>query len=566
VKHPTDQHRPHLPVVAYATAYTATTVEPGGRWTTDEATALLTECVPCQSLTAAAATAADVGTLETSEALLDAAIEAGAATPTGTLRDDGAVLYAMAAEVTPAAPDTEESRAVVNWAGVIGIEGRMTGDGRMIEDNALMWDDGPLPFFHVRQDQGYGHAGKLSVGHILTMERRPGGLLYSTGTVDLGCIESIECARLIGQGLQPGVSMDLDSVSFEIRVKMELLAEEQQIEDEGPATAAEDNPVDDEGRVTVIAINDGDEVMVTIGARVRGATSVGEPAFAEATIALTDDDWEDRIAAATAALTGDEAPMMVASGAPVTPPAEWFADPQLTGPTPMVITDEGRVYGHLAEWGTCHTSFPGQCLTPPSSPSSYSYFLTGALRTAEGTDVRVGQITMDTTHAIRSATAPAAMAHYDNTGLAFADITVGEDAYGIWFSGAVRPGVTPEQRRVAYASPVSGDWRTFRRGGGLELMAALCVNVQGFPVPRPQGLVASGQMQSLVAAGMLAPAAVQRRGRTTLTLSPELAQLSAQDLHYLQRIAAREAAHENDAAGYARRIEAAGLAARIHAH
>jgi len=518
---------PRLPLVAFATSYSTTTVEPGGRWTTDEASALLTECLPCQQ---------------------------------------GLTAATMAPEVTAAA-DTGEDRAVVNWAGVIGIEGRITGDGRQIEDNALMWDDGPLPFFHVRQDQGYGHAGKLTVGHILTIERRPGGLIWGTGTVDLGCEESIECARLIGNGLQTGVSMDLDSVSFEIRVRMELLEEEQQVEDEGPATAAADNPVDDEGRVTVIAINDGDEVMVTTGARVRGATSVGEPAFAEATIALTDDDWEDRITAATAALESGAAPsMLAASAAPVEPPAAWFSDPQLDGPTPMVITDDGRVYGHLAEWGTCHTGFPGQCITPPTSPSSYSYFLTGALRTAEGTEVRVGQITLDTSHAPRNASAAAAMAHYDNTGLAVCDITVGEDAYGIWFSGGLRPGVTPEQIRVLRASPVSGDWRTFRRGGGLELMAALSVNVQGFPVPRPQGLVAAGQMQSLVAAGMVAPAEVTRTGRATITISPELAGLSTRDLRYLQRIAAREAARDEEAAGYARRIEAAGLAARIHAH
>lgn len=524
--------KPSTPLVAYATSYSVTTLEPGGRWTTDEATALLTDCSPCRAGLVAAATT------------LAAPI--------------------AAADMPPAEELPQEDRLVVNWAGVVGIEGRMTGDGRMIETNALMWDDGALPFFHVRVDQGYGHAGKFVVGDIRTLGRRPGGLIWGTGTIDLGCAEAIECARLVGEGLQPGVSMDLDSVSFEIRVRMELLEEEQQVEQEGPATAAEDNPVDADGRVTVIAINDGDEVMVTTGARIRGATSVGEPAFSDATIALTDDDWKDRIAAAQSALTGDEAPILASSTPPVDPPAAWFADPQLDGPTPMVITDEGRVYGHLAEWGTCHTGRPNQCITPPHSGSSYSYFLTGALRTAEGTEVRVGQITMDTSHAPESASAAAAMAHYDNTGLAFADITVGEDAYGVWFSGALRPSVTPEQRRIAYASPVSGDWRTFRRGGGLELMAALCVNVQGFPVPRPAGLVASGQMQSLVAAGMIPPRL------TDATVSLQTLGLSSQDLHYLRRLAVREAeadqARREEAEGYARRIEAAGLAARIHAH
>lgn len=516
-----------LVAVQYATAYSSTVTEavPGARWSTDEATALLTDCIPCRGgqLTAAA---------------------------------------------PPAAAEEDTKRAVVNWAGIVGIEGQLTGDGRMIETNALMWDEGALPFFHVRQDQGYGHAGKLVVGDIRTLERRSAGVVWGTGTVDLGCEESIECARLIGEGLQPGVSMDLDSVSFEIRVRMELLEEEQQIDEEGPATAAEDNPVDDDGRVTVLAINDGDEVMVTTGARIRGATSVGEPAFAGATIELTDTDWRERLDTATAALTGDEMPIMVASGAPVAPPAAWFADPQLDGPTPLRITPEGRVYGHLATWGTCHTSFPGQCITPPSSPSDYSYFLTGGLITAEGTEVAVGQITMDTNHADRNSSASQAMEHYDHTGRGAADIAVGEDAYGIWFSGGIRPSVTDEQRRVLLASPVSGDWRTFRRNAGLELMAALSVNVQGFPVPRPQGLVASGQMESLVAAGMIAPGAVSREPLGTATVSLDLRDLGLtdDDLRYLRRLAAREAATDEEAASYARRIEAAGLAARIHAH
>jgi hypothetical protein len=508
-----------VPLAVAATAYTALAPEVDrARWTTDEATTALTatECAPC-SITAAAL-----------------------------------VLPEVPADMATEGPQ------VVNWEGVIGIEGLMTGDGRMIELNALTWEL-PLPFFFVLEDQGFGHAGKVVIGLILTLERRPNGQLWGTGTIDLGSPHACEGARLIGEGLQPGVSMDLDSVSFEIRVKRELLEEEQQIEDAGPAGAAEDNPVDEEGRVTVIAINDGDEVMVTTGARVRGATSVGVPAFAEAVIALTDDDWRTRLDAAMAA--HDDMPgSLVAAAAPVAPPAAWFADPQLEQITPITITPEGRVYGHLAQWGTCHTGRPGQCITPPSSPSNYAYFLTGGLITAEGTEVSVGQITLDTTHAADYASAAQAMEHYSNTGLAVADITVGQDAWGIWFSGGLRPGVTAEQIRTLRASPLSGDWRTFRRGGPLELMAALSVNVQGFPIPRPSGLVASGGMQTLVAAGMVAPSSI----------APLMPGLNLDDARYLQRIIDRERAtdlaHQEEAAGYARRIEAAALAGRLHAH
>lgn len=521
-----------VPLAVAATAYTLTATEvDGARWTTDEATTALTatECAPC-TITAAAP---------------------------------------MALPEIPADMATE-GPLVVNWAGVIGIEGLMTGDGRMIEENALTWEL-PLPFFFVLEDQGFGHAGKVVIGLILTLERRPDGKLWGTGTIDLGSPHACEGVRLIGDGLQPGVSMDLDSVSFEIRVKRELLVEEQQIEDEGPAGAAEDNPVDEEGRVTVIAINDGDEVMVTTGARIRGATSVGVPAFAGAVISLTDDDWRDRLDAAMAD-HGEQMPAsLVAAAAPVAPPAAWFADPQLEQITPITITPDGRVYGHLAQWGTCHTGRPGQCITPPSSPSNYAYFLTGGLITAEGTEVSVGQITLDTTHAADFASAAQAMEHYSNTGLAVADITVGQDGWGIWFSGGLRPGVTAEQVRVLRASPLSGDWRTFRRGGPLELMAALSVNVQGYPIPRPSGLVASGGMQTLVAAGMVAPSIYSGAvGHATVEIDPQLVGLTLQDMAYLRRLAERERAsdlaHQEEAAGYARRIEAAALAGRLHAH
>jgi hypothetical protein len=93
---------------------------------------------------------------------------------------------------------------------------------------------------------------------------------------------------------------------------------------------------------------------------------------------------------------------------------------------------------------------------------------------------------------------------------------VGEDAFGPWVSGVIRPGTTAEQVRVLMASDISGDWR--RIGGTMELVGILAVNVAGFPVR--DSLAASGvvdfraaftasadcpdgEMVSLVAAGML---------------------------------------------------------------
>lgn len=185
----------------------------------------------------------------------------------------------------------------------------------------------------------------------------------------------------------------------------------------------------------------------------------------------------------------------------------WFQDPQFTGPQAVTITDDGRIFGHLAVFGTCHIGIQDVCVTPPMSKAAYAYFTTGAVLTTNG-EVPVGSITMDTGHASLSSNARAAASHYDDTGAVVADVAAGEDAYGIWIAGALRPGLEADKRERLRASALSGDWRAIR--GNLELVAALAVNVPGFPIPRT-GLAASAGVQTaLVAAGVVQPAETSR--------------------------------------------------------
>jgi len=181
-------------------------------------------------------------------------------------------------------------------------------------------------------------------------------------------------------------------------------------------------------------------------------------------------------------------------------PGEWFSDPLLTGPTSVQVTPDGRIFGHAATWDTCHIGMPGRCVTPPTSDTDYAHFAVGVVETTAGA-VHVGQITMDTGHAELRAGPRAAAAHYDNTGVAIADVAVGEDEYGIWIAGAFRANATEDQRdRFRAGAKVSGDWRGI--GGNLEMVGLLAVNVPGFPTPRT-ALAASGEDQfSLVAAGI----------------------------------------------------------------
>lgn len=187
---------------------------------------------------------------------------------------------------------------------------------------------------------------------------------------------------------------------------------------------------------------------------------------------------------------------LAASAAPELPPKTWFDDPQLDGPTPMTITADGQVYGHIAAWGTRHIGMPGS-INPPRSRSNYAYFKTGVVACAEGEDVSVGQITLAGGHAPLRADAAQAVKHYDDTASAVVDVNVGEDTHGIWAAGALRPSATPEQVRALRASAPSGDWRPIN--GGLELVACCQVNVPGFPIARAR--VASGAVEALVAAG-----------------------------------------------------------------
>lgn len=196
--------------------------------------------------------------------------------------------------------------------------------------------------------------------------------------------------------------------------------------------------------------------------------------------------------------------------APILPPAEWFEQPRLDGPTPITVTKDGRVTGHAWTWHSCHTGFPGACVTAPHSPSGYSFFHLGEVRTAEGGTVQVGKITLDTGHASLAMNAKAAASHYDDTGAVVADVRVGEDKHGGWVAGAVRPSADAERIRTFMAAPVSGDWRNIN--GALELIGLLSVNVPGYPVPRPAARVAAGVPDSgearlsLVAAGVVTEA------------------------------------------------------------
>lgn len=187
---------------------------------------------------------------------------------------------------------------------------------------------------------------------------------------------------------------------------------------------------------------------------------------------------------------------LTAGGGPLFPPSDWYKDPSFDRPTPITITADGQIKGHIATWKTDHVGLPPGT-KPPRSRTDYAFFKTGVVQTDDGEQVPVGQLTLAGGHAPMTADARAAVAHYDDTNSAVADVTVGEDEHGIWVSGGIRPGVDDEKIRALRASAPSGDWRPI--DGALELVAVCQVNTPGFPIAR--AMVASGEITALVAAG-----------------------------------------------------------------
>lgn len=361
-------------------------------------------------------------------------------------------------------------------------EGIESGDGRKFKKNSITMRDLPLPLLWQIKTAS-GHDGSVVVGKIETLERVDGGLGNAYGVFDSGPYGR-EAERLVRNGFIRGISADMDQ--FE--------ASEDKIE------AAEND--DDSIKKSKITIN---------RARVMAATIVPKPAFQECSISILDENYyqnqEDSMIPdgiySLDELSSDEAEALVACGIiagaiPVVPPREWFDNPKLQQATPLTVDDSGRVFGHIASWDTNHIGM-SYGTKPPRSKSGYAYFHTGVLRTGDGSDVPVGQLTLAGGHASLEASAMEAVKHYDDTASAVADVHAGEDQYGIWVAGSLRPDATPMQIRALRASAPSGDWRPIR--GSLELVAVCQVNVPGFPVARAR--VASGAIMALVAAGAL---------------------------------------------------------------
>jgi hypothetical protein len=366
-------------------------------------------------------------------------------------------------------------------------EGIRTDDYRELMVGACQFPDLPVSMRLLIEDEG-GHWGAVTCGRIDLMDRREKDgltLIYEEGV--FGSDPNGQLAELmVTEQTQRFISID---------------------------------PRDVEGEWITVTINvgdgwDDDEEIVDQWMRISScvigaATIVPMPAYPQAVITLSSVALPDAPIANASAPPSVPVAALMAAGGPVKPKRSWFDDPgfhvgdprlvlqedERSYACPLTITTDGQVFGHVAWWECTHTGFTGKKVKPPRSKSGYAYYLTGeGVECDDGTMIEgVGQLTAGCGHASTSLGWSETVAHYDGGYGAFqwADVRAGQDAFGPWIAGALRPGLSAEQVRQVRALSLSGDWREI--GRNLELVAVLAVPVPGFPIRR--ALAASGSAE-----------------------------------------------------------------------
>lgn len=371
--------------------------------------------------------------------------------------------------------------APIRWLSDVAFENVATIDGRFIVMDALNWRELPLTLMAMTVNSGEGHVGSFVAGRIDELakdkKRDMNGVALADGAValrglgifDVAGENGAEVARLVEDETLRGISVDLHPNEYTFR------------DPETGEILDKDKMTDEDWERAFF----GELQIAFTDATVVAATVCPTPAFDNAHISLAASADGER----TLRLVGtwkllDPLPV-VASAEPFRPPQEWFETQEMPGPTPLTVTDDGRVFGHVALWDSCHVGFGDVCMRPPRSYTDYAYFHTGEVETDDGV-VHVGKLMYGGPHAPITYTRANASAHYDRDTHVAAYLRVSDGLHGIWAAGVMHPDADAAAVR---ANPPSGDWRPVN--GRLEMIAVLSVPVPGFPTPRSEVAVVS---------------------------------------------------------------------------
>lgn len=124
----------------------------------------------------------------------------------------------FAEELVPV-EELESVPALLTWSTpgdtALAFENQQTGDGRVFAPGALFWEgEGPWPLQYADEMRG-GHDGAELAGAIHTMGR-DGDRIPASGVLYLTQQAGGEAALLLGQGAPLGVSVDLDDVDIQM--------------------------------------------------------------------------------------------------------------------------------------------------------------------------------------------------------------------------------------------------------------------------------------------------------------------------------------------------------------
>lgn len=407
--------------------------------------------------------------------------------------------FAAAPTAAPVEPPLAAGAA---WVSDIAFEGAATGDGRYMLPGSLTWREPPLTLMAMTETSEGGHLGAFVAGRMDTFaksatnmdgEKLPDGVtaIQSRGVFDVAGEDGAEVARLVADETVRGISVDLAVDDWVFRDP-----------ESGELIEVDEASEDDMERAFF-----GELQFAVRQGTILAATVCPTPAFADARIALAASADGKRVIRVWApfklayyADIFEHSPgslgWVTASGmTPSKPPKGWFFTPEASEPTPLTVTKDGRVYGHMALWESCHTGYPGRCVPPPSSPSGYRYFNLGEVECADGERVSAGAITLEALHADtdRPLSVDRVRAHYEHTGVVAAYVRAVDGKHGIWVSGALRASLSEQHARDLMGAKPSGDWRQVTPGGPLEMLGVHAVNEPGYPVPR---LVAAALLPS----------------------------------------------------------------------
>lgn len=434
-------------------------------------------------------------------------------------------------------PDQPVVEDYGSYIAILAVMGVFTGDRRYIEPGVINHRDLPVPLM-VNFTTTEHHMDAEIAGNIESIWIDAENRVWGSGRFDRG--EAGQKARqMIKDGMLRGVSVDLDDFDA-------TLSED----DNGPfmkitkgrimGSTLTPFPAMQEAQITMIA--SGDEV-------------VGVSASFDLVVELSDSSDNSELGI-DAVLASGRMPVSL-NEFPVEPPAFWFDNPELNRLQPVTVDKNGRVFGHVAAWGSCHISFK-DCRDVPKC-GTYKKFMNKTTLCDDGSLRPSGAVFIGTDHAKTSLLADVASDHYANTGAAVADVSVYEDRFGLCIAGAVRPNVSPEAVRVFRGSDISPDWRKVRtmknKQGKWELVGLLSVNTSGFVVDsllasgaeivtfdvEPSAGFVDGELVSLVASGV-----VSRQRSDADRIADLESELDALKLSVAGVVAAFDVKHEPD--------------------